>query len=76
VLTADFGEFLAVREGLFLDVASIVEMAGSAFAQPTEFVYVDGKPVPDAAVAPSPRSDVAVSDDVRLTKSVASKSAT
>lgn len=44
VLTADFAEFLDVREGLLLDVASIVEASGSAFAQPTEFVYVDPEP--------------------------------
>ena len=76
VLTADFAEFLAVREGLFLDIASLVEMAGSGFAQPTEFIYVDAKPAPDAAVAPPPRRDVAVPDDVRLTPSAAAKSVT
>ena len=51
VLTADFAEFLALREALFLEIASIVEAAGSAFAQPTEFVYVDRSD--DAATAPS-----------------------
>ena len=75
-LTPDFGEFLAVREALFLEIASIVEGAGTAFARPTEFVYVDGKPVPDASVATSARRDVGVPDDVRLTPSVASKSVT
>ena len=76
MLTADFAEFLALREGLFLEVASIVEAAGSAFAQPTEFIYVDGKAVLDAPAATSARRDVGVPDDVRLTPSVASKSAT
>jgi MscS family membrane protein len=63
VLTADFAEFLAVREGLLLNVASIVETSGSAFAQPTEFVYVDRKADGDG----QPRGPVA-RDDVRLTR--------
>jgi len=63
VLTTDFAEFLSVREGLFLDVASIVEASGSAFAQPTEFVYVDGKSAGDG----QPRAPV-TRDDVRLTR--------
>ena len=62
-LTADFAEFLAVREGLFLDVASIVETSGSAFAQPTEFVYVDRK-----ADGDGPRRAPAAHDEVRLTR--------
>ena len=41
VLTADFSEFLAVRENLLLQVVSIVESSGSGFAQPTQFVYMD-----------------------------------
>ena len=61
VLTEDFAEFLAVREGLFLDVASIVETCGSAFAQPTEFVYVDRRTAGDG----QPR-EPATRDDVRL----------
>ena len=40
VLTADVPDFLAVREDLLLRVAEIVESSGSAFAQPTEFVYL------------------------------------
>jgi len=67
ILTADFAEFLGLREGVLLEIASIVEAAGSAFAQPTEFIYVDGKPASDAAVAPGFRRDSPVSDDVRLT---------
>jgi MscS family membrane protein len=70
ILTADFAEFLGLREGLLLEIASIVEAAGSAFAQPTEFIYMDGKPVSDMAVAPGIRRDSAVPDDVRLTPGV------
>ena len=70
VLTADFAEFLGLREGLLLEIASAVEAAGSAFAQPTEFIYMDGKPVSDVAAAPGIRRDSAVSDDVRLTPEV------
>ena len=70
ILTADFAEFLGLREGLLLEIASIVEAVGSAFAQPTEFIYMDGKPVSDVAVAPGTRRDSAVSDDVRLTQGV------
>ena len=74
VLTPDFAEFLALRETLFLEIASIVESAGTSFAQPTEFIYMDGKPVSDAPVAAPPtRRDVAVADDMRLTPSAASK---
>jgi MscS family membrane protein len=41
VLTSDATEFLAVREELLLEVAGIVEAAGSGFAQPTEFIYMN-----------------------------------
>ena len=44
VLTADTLEFLAVREELLLDVASVVESSGTAFAQPKEVIYLDGRP--------------------------------
>ena len=43
VLTADSLEFLAVREELLLDVASVVESSGTAFAQPKEVIIMDGK---------------------------------
>lgn len=39
-LTADNMEFLAARENLLLQIAGIVEAAGTAFAQPTEYVYL------------------------------------
>ena len=64
-LTADFTEFLALREALFLEIASIVEVAGSAFAQPTEFVFMDAKP--DMAVAAGIHRHSAIPDDMRLT---------
>lgn len=44
VLTADIPEFFAVREDLLLKIAGIVEAAGSGFAQPTQFIYMDGEP--------------------------------
>jgi len=40
VLTSDVPTFLAVREDLLLRIADIVESAGSAFARPTEFLYI------------------------------------
>jgi MscS family membrane protein len=55
LLTADWPEFLAMREDLLLQVAGIVESAGSAFAHPTQFIYVDpdggDRLVPEAAPA-------------------------
>jgi MscS family membrane protein len=54
VLTADLPEFMAIREGLLLDIAGVVEAAGSAFAQPTEFIYMDDKP---GATAPARTAD-------------------
>jgi MscS family membrane protein len=39
VLTADYLEFLAAREALLLDIAAIVEAAGTGFAVPTPFLY-------------------------------------
>ena len=44
VLTSDNSEFLAVREGLLLEIAATVEAAGSGFAQPTQFIYVGEEP--------------------------------
>jgi MscS family membrane protein len=61
VLTSDVAEFMAVREALLLDIASIVEAAGSAFAQPT-FVYMERETGVDAP----PARDSGVRDDVRL----------
>jgi MscS family membrane protein len=40
VLTADYAAFLEIRESLLLQVAHIVESSGSAFAVPTQFIYM------------------------------------
>ena len=61
VLTADFVEFLAVREDLLLQVVAIVESSGSGFAQPTQFVYMDR----NGGVDGQARAAVTY-DDVRL----------
>jgi MscS family membrane protein len=63
VLTADFSEFLAVREDLLLRSTEVVESSGSAFAQPTEFVYLEHKATGDG----QPRESV-THDDVRLAR--------
>jgi MscS family membrane protein len=54
VLTSDGLTFLSVREDLLLQIAAIVESSGSGFAQPTQFIYLDGKSV---AEVPIPHSD-------------------
>ena len=41
VRTADFNRFLAVREDLLLSIAEIVEAAGTTFAHPTEFLFLE-----------------------------------
>jgi MscS family membrane protein len=61
VLTADFLEFLAVRENLLLQVVTIVESSGSGFAQPTQFVYMDSP-----AAADGQAREPVTHDDVRL----------
>jgi MscS family membrane protein len=38
LLTADNMEFLAIRENVLLQIAAIVESAGTHFATPTEFI--------------------------------------
>lgn len=40
VMTADHAKFLEIREDLLLNVAHIVESSGSAFALPTQFIYM------------------------------------
>jgi MscS family membrane protein len=61
VLTTDVGEFMAVREAMLLEVAGVVEAAGSGFARPTELVYVHAErqassPVGDRPAGPHDRS--------------------
>ena len=63
VLTADFPEFLVIREDLLLQAVAVVESSGSGFAQPTEFVYIDHKAAGDG----QPREPV-THDDVRLAR--------
>jgi MscS family membrane protein len=41
VVTSDVPKFLEVREELLLQIAEVVKSAGTAFARPTEFLYVD-----------------------------------
>jgi len=41
VVTAEVPKFLEVREELLMQIAEIVKSAGTAFARPTEFLYVD-----------------------------------
>lgn len=60
VMTSDYGEFLAVREDLLLEIAGIVEAAGSGFAQPTQFVYMDNE------AGQAPIRPAVAPDDVRL----------
>jgi len=40
VKTADYARFVAVREDVLLAIAEIVESEGSAFARPTDFLYL------------------------------------
>ena len=63
MLTADFPEFLVIREDLLLQAVAVVESSGSGFAQPTEFVYVDRNDAGDG----QPRAP-ATHDDVRLAR--------
>jgi MscS family membrane protein len=63
VLTADFLEFLVIREDLLLHAVAVVESSGSGFAQPTEFVYIDHKAAGDG----QPLESV-THDDVRLAR--------
>jgi MscS family membrane protein len=43
VNTGDGATFLAIREGILLEVAAIVDAAGSGFARPTEFLQVEAE---------------------------------
>jgi MscS family membrane protein len=44
ILTTNGPEFLALREALLLEIAEVVESAGSSFAGPTQFVYLEHAP--------------------------------
>jgi MscS family membrane protein len=47
ILTADWSKFLALREALLLEIAELVESAGTNFAGPTQFVHLEHTPVRD-----------------------------
>ena len=49
VLTADFGEFLAIREEILLQVMDAVAASGTAFAFPSQTLYVGPDPGLDPA---------------------------
>jgi MscS family membrane protein len=53
VKTADFARFMAVREDLLLAAAAIVESEGSAFARPTDFLYLRPEASETRAIIPS-----------------------
>jgi MscS family membrane protein len=50
VTTSDYPKFLEVREGILLQIAQIIESSGSAFAVPTQFIYM--RPETDRHLAP------------------------
>lgn len=56
ILTPDNMEFLQLREDLLLQIASLVEAAGSGFAQPTQFIYVEEDSAPNGSTAGAARS--------------------
>jgi MscS family membrane protein len=56
VRTTEGSQFLAEREKLLLEVAVIVESAGSGFAQPTQFIYMEEKPGAESPAPPAARS--------------------
>ncbi|MET0988537.1 MAG: mechanosensitive ion channel family protein [Steroidobacteraceae bacterium] len=66
VLTGDNPEFLAVREDLLLEIATIVEAAGSGFAMPTQFIYTEGEQDADAQVRTASTRDSGARKDVRF----------
>jgi len=53
VKTADMARFVVVRENLLLAAAAIVESEGSAFARPTDFLYLRQDASETRAVIPS-----------------------
>jgi MscS family membrane protein len=54
VLTANESEFMAVREDLLLAVTTIVESAGTGFAQPAQVLLTNGKPGAPVQVTSAP----------------------
>jgi MscS family membrane protein len=66
VRTAQVAQFLVEREKLLLDVAVIVESAGSGFARPTQFIYMDEKPDAESSAAPTARPALRAKSSVGL----------
>jgi hypothetical protein len=54
VMTADYAAFLEIRESLLLQVAQIVESSGSAFAVPTQFIYMRSEVDENRPIAGTP----------------------
>jgi MscS family membrane protein len=54
VLTDNESEFMAVREDLLLAVTTIVESAGTGFAQPAQVLLTNGKPGAPVQVTSAP----------------------
>ncbi len=59
VETRDFGEFLAIQEDLNLRIKDIVEAAGSAFAFPSQTLYVERSHGLDEELARAAETEVA-----------------
>ena len=57
VLLADFREFTARKEAVYLDIMEIVESLGMSFAFPSRSLYIES--APDNAAAPAPADDKA-----------------
>lgn len=59
VETRDFSEFLAIQEDLNLRIKDIVEASGSAFAFPSQTLYVERSQGVDAELAQAAQTEVA-----------------
>lgn len=63
VLTANNQEFLSIREDLLLRIAEIIESAGSSFATPTQYIYLDRKPDPSKPVLSAASTELHLSQE-------------
>ncbi|GAB3772110.1 hypothetical protein GCM10028796_42090 [Ramlibacter monticola] len=66
VQSADDAEFQTVREELLLKIAALIESVGSGFAQPAQWVAIDGAPRDEAHARPVPPREAAALKEVRL----------
>ncbi|MHC4064878.1 MAG: mechanosensitive ion channel family protein [Planctomycetota bacterium] len=57
--TADWNEFLAIREDLFLRMMDVVEQSGTGFAFPSQTLYLGRDPGPDREAATHAEREVA-----------------